>query len=194
VSTVYLTGLATTGEISLAQAVKKRVENVEVLGYSDLLRDHLSARVGPVRQTLMRQQSSRLVTPEDAAIVDRKLVQLVNEARNAGFHVIVDSHAVTSEEFGFRVTPFSVSLLNELEIDLLVCLYADPDEILERSRDELAGRIALTSYSVSQGLNLQNCLVLMYGLLTGTALHFLNSSMDIERLADWMALRLRGGG
>jgi adenylate kinase len=61
----------------------------------------------------MHQQSSSLITPEDIAAVDQKLLSFVQERRGR-INVIIDSHPVTKENYGFRVTTFSLDQLKAL--------------------------------------------------------------------------------
>ena len=109
---VYLTGAPATGKSSTSEKIAASVDPVKLFCYSKELRDYLNrkdAKTG-FKETDLRTQSAGIITAEDVNAVDKKLINFVRKFRHSS-HIIIDSHAVTKENFGFRVTPFSLSLL-----------------------------------------------------------------------------------
>jgi len=102
--------------------------------------------------------------------------------RAAGKHLLIDSHPVTKEAFGFRVTPFTLKRLLDLKIDHFICLYADPDVLAERIQKDPQGRPLPTKFELSVHVELQACVVSMYSILTGQPCHLVDSGIGAAQL------------
>ena len=116
---VYLTGSPATGKSTLCRLIAEGVQPLEVFAYSEVLSEHVGRRDNTVlSQNDIRRESARIIAPDDVAAVDQMLLNTVQAKRNST-HIIIDSHAVTKEDYGFRVTAFSTSQL--------VCAFTDHD-------------------------------------------------------------------
>ncbi len=60
-------------------------------------------------------------------------------------HVFIDSHPVTKEAFGFRVTPYSLDDFALLSPTQIWVLYADPETTAARIGQEARGRHIVTA-------------------------------------------------
>ena len=100
--------------------------SLEVYSYSKLLRGYVSRRSGnAIDEVGVRQRSANLITRTDVDAVDHWLIEQVRLNR-ADQHIIIDSHPVIKEDYGFRVTAFSPEQLQDLNQDAIVCLYVAP--------------------------------------------------------------------
>jgi len=136
---IYLTGSPATGKSTLVRNLAQKISPLEVYTYSKILADY----VGRKRSSLfseddMRSLSSKVILPEDVAAVDLMLLDYVNQNRHRS-HIIIDSHAVTKEEYGFRVTPFSIKLLSGIRPSMIFVLYADPQVVRSRIKNNSQG-------------------------------------------------------
>lgn len=111
---IYLTGAPASGKSSISGALKLRVQKLAVFEYGSRLTSFVSSKNSQsIDQSTIRERSSAVVTPEYVAAVDEELLQFVRDER-AARHVVIDSHAVTKESYGFRVTPYSLQKFAEL--------------------------------------------------------------------------------
>lgn len=138
---------------------------------------------------MLREKSSKIITAQDVRAVDRILLRKVHKTKNSQ-NIIIDSHAITNEEYGYRSTPFSMSLLKGLKVDFFVTLFTRPEIIVQRLIDKPEGRIIPSIHNVSVGIDMQNALILSYGLLTDKPVYFLDLSSDMEYLSDWLISKL----
>jgi hypothetical protein len=77
-----------------------------------------SARRSLIGVAEIREQSSRVITREDVMAVDTKLIDEVTAKR--GTHdILIDSHPVTKEPYGFRLTPFKVEQVKAFSPDAI---------------------------------------------------------------------------
>src|SRR5262245_45273123 len=117
---IYLTGAPATGKSTLARNLKRAFPDLIVFSYSERLREFLARKsMSPaVSESEIRQHSASIVTPKDIEDLDAELIELVRTSRDQK-SILIDSHPVTKESYGFRVTAFSVEKLKALNPDLV---------------------------------------------------------------------------
>lgn len=181
---IYLTGAPATGKSTLCQHLSERSPSILAYSYSKLLRDYINgARRIQVNESDIRRQSGTIVTSEAVRAVDGWLVNEVQRNRSSR-HIIIDSHAVTKEHYGFRVTPFSKEKLCELAPDAVVCLYAAPEVLAERIVLDPAGRPLPTMFELGLHVEVQSTLAAQYSVLLGKPLYLIDSAMALETVVE----------
>ncbi|MCL2311721.1 MAG: AAA family ATPase [Firmicutes bacterium] len=187
---IYLTGAQATGKSTLITHIKKTLPKIEVISYSSILQSYLTSKFNqPIEHLKMRAESSHIITPEDIDRVDKELINIVH-TKNLCNHVIVDSHAITNEWYGFRATPFSVDVLKQLNFDLLFSLYAPTDDISQRLLDDPAGRMLGNKEEIYSSMFLQNSVALSYGIILNKPTYFLNSSKEFDKLSIFIVSKI----
>ncbi|MGA3941095.1 ATP-binding protein [Ralstonia nicotianae] len=180
---VYLTGAPATGKSTLCARLAEQVQDLHVLSYSALLRDHIARKTDrSLTENLIREQSALVVTRQDVDEVDEWLIKEVATHRSSR-NIIIDSHPVTKEQYGFRVTPFSLDQLKQLRADAYICLYASPTVLAERIRANPAGRPLPTEFELAMHVQTQASLATQYGFLLGKPCYLFDSDADVETLS-----------
>lgn len=174
---IYLTGAPATGKSTLTSSVVDYAKGVEVFTYSLELARVTSARIGQLTQKDMREQSAKIITREDVALVDEKLIERATSFRQRDGFLVIDSHPVTIEEFGFRVTPFTREMLSRLSPDVITCLYADAATLEARIKADAAGRPLPPQAELSRHVDLQCQVAWTYAFESGASLYFLDASL-----------------
>lgn len=129
---IYLTGAPATGKSTLTENLRLQQPDTIIFTYSKELLSWIQGRPGiNTTQDDLRRESSNIITRNDIERVDKHLLDLVSSTR--GRHsLVIDSHPVTIEKFGFRVTSFTKKQIKQLAPDVIVCLYAAADIIAAR--------------------------------------------------------------
>ncbi|MDB5785169.1 ATP-binding protein [Caballeronia mineralivorans] len=180
---IYLTGAPATGKSSLSAYLAEKISGLRVLSYSALLRDHISRKAGvSLTEDGIRNQSALVVTRQDVDEVDEWLIAEVAANRSTQ-NIIIDSHPVTKEQYGFRVTPFSLSQLERLNADAYICLYASPVVLAKRIRINPAGRPLPTEFELAMHVQTQASLATQYSFLLGKPCYPLDSDVTMETLS-----------
>lgn len=182
---IYITGAPATGKSTLCRALAQADPAVVAFCYSERLRDHVNASVGADLDEIgIRRESSRVVTPRHVSEVDNLLRNEICNARGSDKHLVIDSHPVTKEHYGFRVTPFSATELQLLNVDVLICLYAAPEILARRIRADPQGRPMPTEFELALHVQLQASVVTQYAVFTGRACYLLDSNCQGLELAS----------
>lgn len=114
--------------------------------YGEQLRQHVGTRTSrEIAYEELRAKSGALTTAEDIAELDKELVDWVARHRRQG-HVVVDTHAVTREAYGFRATPFAADRVRLVAPTDVVVLYASPSEIIKRVSANSQGRRTVSAF------------------------------------------------
>lgn len=179
---IYLTGSPASGKSTLCGELEASVANLHAYSYSKLLRDHVNQGSDEhIDELEIRQHSARVITRDDVDAVDRWLIDEV-QARRKERHLVIDSHPVTKEVYGFRVTPFTVEQLRLLNPDVIVCLYVSPEETKNRITKDAAGRPLPSDFEIGLHAELQATLAMQYALLLGKPCYLLDSSVTRDGL------------
>jgi adenylate kinase len=187
---IYLTGAPAAGKSSLARALKQRVRELEVWEFGDRLAQHLARRLPSVSQHDLRRESGKLITPEDVAAVDRELIEWAHDARKTS-NVVIDSHPVTKEHYGFRVTPYGLVDFARLAPTKIWVLYCSPEVTVQRIGLDPAGRPSVTIEEARMHTHMQASVAVTYGMSLGVPIHFFDSDRDPAGMADELAARLQ---
>lgn len=184
---VYVTGAPASGKSSLCRELVGIFEAIAVFEYGAQLTSYLNEKYekeSKFVQDDLREMSSRVAKKEDIERVDELLLRMVELERQKS-NVIIDSHAVTKEHYGFRVTGFDVEKIRLLGPSHIVCLYASPEVIQARINQESGGRPTVSKLEAEMHAQLQSSVAIGYGLATGAPVYFFDSSGDKGKILDW---------
>jgi adenylate kinase len=188
---IYLTGAPAAGKSSAARRLAQRIPGLEVWEFGDRLMAHLRSRLGDgFTQLQLREMSAKIATPEDIADVDGSLIGFTSEARLRA-PVLIDSHPVTKEGFGYRVTPFGVDALRRLAPTQIWMLYTDPQVAVDRIMKDPEGRPSISLEEARMHTQMQASVACIYGVLTGHPVHFFDSTMPEPSLDEELAGRIK---
>jgi len=177
---IYLTGAPAAGKSSLTRALSSLVSPLEIFEYGERLTSYVSdRRKQELTQESIRSSSAAVVTPEDVNAVDKQLVAFVADARKRS-HVIIDSHAVTKERYGFRVTPYSLRDFAQLSPDAICVLFTSPEVAVTRIDRSPAGRPRVTLWEAGFHTGLQASVATTYGMSAGIPIYLIDSSVPAD--------------
>lgn len=181
---IYLTGPPASGKSSLCRLLQSRVQPLKVYHYSQLLAEHLNRRHSAiVSEDNLRESSAQLISLLDVQAVDELLISEVTEVRKTS-HCIIDSHAVTKEKYGFRVTPFTFDKVRALRPTAVCMLHAESAEIIRRISSDSGGRPMISPAQADFHSYLQAQVGLAYSLELGLPFYVLDSTESSEAAAD----------
>lgn len=185
---VYLTGAPASGKSTLCENLARGRSDIKVFSYSKELRAHIASkrRSGQVTENKIRRESATLVTRRDVQIVDRRLTELLRKLRGRE-HVIIDSHAVTKEAFGYRVTSFTRARLREVAPNFIVVLVASATQSRQRIRAAAMGRPFPSEFEADFHTHLQASVAFTYAFELGCPIYYLDASKSEKCLVTTVA-------
>lgn len=188
---LYLTGAPASGKSTLASALCARVPDLAAFEYGARLAEYLSRRdKAGLTQGQLRAKSATVATADDIAAIDRELLEFVTTRRKS-VPVLVDSHAVTKERYGFRITPYSLGGIQALSPTIIVALYTAPAVTVHRIAANAAGRPQITAWEASFHTCLQASVAATYAIAVGVAVHLLDATQPLNQLVTEVERLLR---
>lgn len=208
---VYLTGAPAAGKSTLSRAMGDRVPSLAIFEYGARLTAHLAAKPAPdvtrqdqsatvaattprpaqevLTQRTLRAHSARIASPADIVAVDAELLAFVARERTQR-PVLIDTHAVTKEQYGFRITPFSLQRIRDLAPTLIVDLFTPPDVAVARISSDPDGRPQITAFEAEFHTYLQASVAVSYATCLGIPVYLLDSSRPAVDLVEELVRRL----
>jgi adenylate kinase len=187
---IYLTGAPASGKSSTTRLLAAARPDLLVWEYGARLTAHVQQKAAAVvSQDELRQKSATVVTAEDVREVDRSLLDFVSAHRSTR-DIIIDSHPVTKEAFGFRITPFSLEQVTRLAPDEVWVLHADAEITIQRIEDDPAGRPTITVEEATLHSTLQASVAATYGVALGRPVYIFDTAMDRADLIQRLLRRL----
>lgn len=187
---VYVTGAPASGKTSSTARLLEQVPHVGVWEYGARLTEFIKARGSDiVDQRELRARSADVVTPADINALDDLLRECVRQRRDTQ-HLLIDSHPVTKEQYGFRVTAFSLDRFMSLRPNEIWLFYTSPEVTVERIRRDAAGRPEITIEEARMHTMTQASVAATYGIAAGCPVYMFDTDLDQMELLDKLRGRL----
>ncbi|MBY5503438.1 AAA family ATPase [Rhizobium leguminosarum] len=188
--TIYMTGAPAAGKSSTARLLAEAVTPLQLWEYGARLTKFVRDRGAAISdQSDVRRKSANIVLPEDVTAVDELLLQFI-ETHRASSHVLIDSHPVTKEDYGYRITAFSLDQVGKLNPDEIWVLYTSPEVAIQRIGDDAGGRPMVDIEEARFHTTLQASLAATYGAITGKPVYLFDTNIEQTALVTRLARRL----
>lgn len=144
-----------------------------------------------VNHSDLRRDVSRLVTP---TVIERATRLLEERARSgdARAWAIVDSHAVSQDWYGYRVTADGPRYFAVIRYSAIVNLFADAATVLKRTASDRAGRRALSEKELEIHFGLQAAVSICYGSLSECPVFFVDGGGELDAVVERVHAVLKG--
>lgn len=187
---IYLTGAPAAGKSSTLRKLQEAEPSIVRFEYGAELTKFIQERGTVVaNQDELRARSAQVVRPEDIDALDNILLDQVDRLRGKR-HVIIDSHPVTKETYGFRVTAFAQEKVQRLRPDEIWVLYTAPSVMRERIRRTPGGRPMVTEEEARMHTSTQVSVAVSYGIMTGSPVYLFDTDRDQALIVNSLLERL----
>lgn len=191
---VYLTGAPAAGKSTVARRLSRTVRGLEVFEFGERLTAYINEQGATQHeQSDLRAKSSQISTAECVAAVDALLVDFATNQRKVG-PVVIDSHPVTKEAYGYRVTPYSLADFARLAPTKIWMLYTSSSVACARIAADPKGRPLISSEEATMHTQLQASVAATYSMSLGVPLELFDADRPLDDLVEMLTRRLIDSG
>lgn len=178
---LLLTGVPAVGKTTLARKAERTISPVHTITFGEVIlevkkRTLPNATYEELRRTPTKEASIDLIERATALLLER-----VSQLRNS-MNILIDSHAVAKDEYGFRVTPDSHDVLQKLSLDAILVLHAKHEDVAARINRQAVGRRQVTPHEVATHEALQDSVSIAYAVSTGCPVFIIMASESPEEV------------
>jgi adenylate kinase len=181
---VLLTGIPAVGKTSVAEELQSRdPQQFQHFRFARLILQAVRDRRGEpnLSYSNFKNRSAQLVTRADIAVATELL--LAAAPRSDRRFLLVDSHAVSKANYGYRATPDSPDMLQRLGYRLIVHLFADPETVIARSSTGEHSQYT-SERDVALLEQAQIATSIFYAATGGSQLHIVNANAPVNDVAS----------
>jgi adenylate kinase len=142
-----LTGVPGVGKTTVSKKLGELIDPLEIISFGEVILNARADDQPRITHSELRRNPTSEATMRTIKNASELLVLRLHELRTRT-NVIIDSHAVAKDRYGFRVTPDGISLLSRIGLRAIFVLHANHDEVRRRLKIDTKGRI---SYGVATG-------------------------------------------
>lgn len=177
---VFVTGVTAVGKTSVARELERRGVG-KSLSIGELVLSEARHVWPNVTHNQLRQEPDLYAPPTVVESAILALCQRIEDERDTQT-LIIESHAVTAESYGCRVTPFSYGHLQRLAFDFIVLLECSEAALASRWRDRHGGIPVPTS--LGSMTKVQGAVGAAYAVAIGCPLYVITADAPIDFVAS----------
>lgn len=186
---ILLTGAPGTGKSTLRRSLEPCIAGLQHFDYGELLLRRKEQQGSVLSYSELREQSSSVITSTDVSDTDEWVIAEITRLRSMS-DVIIDSHALTREEYGFRAIPYSARQLEAVKFNAILALRCDPAVLIARVAADPGGRRELSIELAREIQILQESLCLQYAVACGCTAFIIDTTERTPMEVRDVALRI----
>jgi len=189
-----INGVPGVGKTTLCQhLVEQNRGTYSHIPFGQLILQVLRSTYQGLDERELRQTTTKFVTQD---VIGRATDLLVEELERRAFQcdwLLVDSHAVSQDWFGYLATPDGKPYFERVAYQAIVHLYASSDTVLGRSNSVETGRRARNASDLALHSELLNAVSIVYSSHCGCPAYFVDANGSSAETATNVDTILRRG-
>ena len=180
---ILLTGAPATGKSTLAKYLSDHVDTIAKVNYGQVILELKKKQLPDLTYEELRARSAEIITAHDVEMAGSQIINWVLKNR-AYCDIVIDTHCVTKETYGFRTLPFLIPELRKLRFDAIINLHCPPAVIQHRIRADAGGRPLITTDEAIKHSQLQDGFASVYAIHCACPIYFVDGSVAPHELGE----------
>lgn len=173
---IYLTGPPAVGKSTINLELKKKRSDIKFFEYGKEMSKYLTQKStrSKISQSELKSGVEGYVTSFDIQHVNKRMIKFIQDWKDS-YHIIIDSHQVTKEDYGFKSTLFSKDELHQAKFTSIFFLYCEPSSIIQRISNKSDGRPTISEFEALLHNEYQSSIIPLYCFELGISAYYLDS-------------------
>jgi adenylate kinase len=175
---VVVTGVPGVGKSTITRSIVTKIDPAVRIGFGELIFEVKQQQEIMVDYEQLRASPNKSIPinyVDRAAELLLEKVTLLRQTTN----ILLDSHAVVKDYFGFRVAP-EINDFNKAKIDAVIVVHAPFDIVYQRLIKEPKGRTLISEQTFETQRTLQDAVAINFSLMARCPMYVIETSDNLD--------------
>jgi len=176
---ILLTGAPGVGKSTITRSIETRISPMTRIGFGDLIFE-VKKQLGTIENyEQLRATPDKSIPINYVSLAAEVLLNRVTLLRHAT-NIILDSHAVVNDYFGFRIVP-EINDFERVKIDAVIVVHAPFEIVEQRVIREPKGRNPISKHSFEKHQTMQDAVAIHFSLLAKCPMYVVETDDDLSK-------------
>lgn len=176
---ILVTGAPGVGKSTITRKIENHVKPLVRIGFGELIYEVKKQLGSTDSYEHLRTAPNKSIPINHVSLAEELLLNRVTQLRHAT-NILLDSHAVVGDYFGFRIVP-EISNFDRVKIDAIIVIHAPFEIVEQRLAREPKGRNPISRQTFEKHMTLQDTVATHFGLIAKSPVYLLETDDDLNK-------------
>lgn len=176
---VLMTGVPGSGKSTIAHSLETSITPIVRIGFGELIHEIKQQHGVNEDYEKLRATPVKSIPINYVSLAEELLLTRVNSLRFET-NILLDSHAVVNDHFGFRIAP-EISDFRRVDLNAVIVIHAPFNLVEQRIRTEPKGRNLVSKQIFDQHQALQDTVAIGFSLAAKCPLFVVETNNSLDR-------------
>jgi len=176
---ILMTGAPGVGKSTITRAIETHFKPIVRIGFGELIFEVKKQLGSTENYQHLRATPNKSIPINYVSLAEELLLNKAAQLRHTT-NILLDSHAVVNDYFGFRIVP-EITNFDKAKIDAIVVIHAPFEIVEQRLSREPKGRNPVSRQMFEDHKVLQDIVAVQFGLVAKCPIYLLETDDDLNR-------------
>lgn len=176
---VIITGISGVGKSTITRNVETRIKPITRIGFGELIFEIKNQMGATANYEQLRASPNEAIPINYVNLAEELLLSRVSQLRQTT-NIILDSHAVVNDHFGFRIVP-EISNFDKAHLDAIIVIHAPFEVVKIRLAKEPKGRPTISKQIFENYKTLQDSVAIHFGITAKCPVYVLETDNNLDK-------------
>jgi adenylate kinase len=176
---VIITGMSGVGKSTITRNIETCIKPITRIGFGELIFEIKNQMGATSNYEQLRESPNEAIPINYVNLAEELLLSRVSQLRQTT-NIVLDSHAVVNDHFGFRIVP-EISNFDKAHLDAIIVIHATFEVVKRRLAKEPKGRPTISKPIFESYKTLQDSVAIYFGLTAKCPVYILETDNNIDK-------------